>query len=51
MDDFETPDTRPGYCPECSQVANIWNDMKRTWECCYCNWEGRQPLQELPQWS
>ena len=38
-------DTLPGYCPECGQTANIWNDTRGVWECRYCNWKGRFPSQ------
>lgn len=41
--DFEEPDTKPGYCPECYNKADIWDDRRRVWECNLCNWSGRLP--------
>jgi len=41
MNDLDTPDTKPGYCPICARPATIWNVMPRAWECTYCNWSGR----------
>lgn len=43
MDDFDTPNTRPGTCPECGQRANIWDSLRQLWECCLCNWAGKHP--------
>lgn len=43
MNDLNTPNTAPGYCPECGLPANIWRDVAQEWECSYCNWHGRNP--------
>lgn len=42
IDDFDTPNFKPGYCPECGQTTG-WLVIKNVWQCDYCNWEGRQP--------
>lgn len=41
MDDFDSPDTKPGYCPVCGRPANIWLAVAHKWCCTFCNWEGR----------
>jgi len=46
MDDFDTPNTAPGYCPECGKPADIWNATRNSWECTYCNWTGSRPDKE-----
>ena len=43
---MDEPNTRPGYCPECSQRANIWDYRRGHWECSYCNWHGARPNAE-----
>ena len=44
-DDFDSPNTKPGLCPECGQPATIWMAVAGEWECTYCNWSGRSPIQ------
>ena len=39
----DNANTRPGYCPDCGQPANIWNDTHGYWECSFCQWHGRHP--------
>lgn len=43
MNDFDQPNTAPGECPVCGQPANIWLAVSQEWECCLCDWHGRQP--------
>lgn len=45
MSDFDAPVTRPGYCPVCSEHANIWAEGK--WHCVFCNWEGTLPVYQI----
>lgn len=45
-DDFDSPNTAPGDCPECGQPANIWEAVSQQWECTFCNWRGRNPKQK-----
>lgn len=40
--DLDTPNFRPGYCPDCGQ-RTLWDAMLNQWECSYCDWRGRQP--------
>ena len=40
MNDFDTPDTSPGYCPVCAKKADIWDKLNRVWHCQQCNWSG-----------
>ena len=40
------PNTRSGFCHECSMPANIWNVTHNAWECEYCNWLGAFPDRE-----
>lgn len=49
-DDFDAPDTKPGYCPECNSLADIWDQKTRTFHCQLCNWHGRQPKQKFLGW-
>jgi ribosomal protein L37AE/L43A len=42
MDDFDTPNTAPGFCPECGQPATIWEAVSAQWECTFCSWKGRK---------
>ena len=42
-DDFDAPNTKSGTFPECGQLADIWTPQFQEWECCYCNWAGRNP--------
>lgn len=60
MDDLDTPtldatrpgiNTTPGYCPECGQKANIWEAVSQTWECSLCDWKGRTPNPQPPEYS
>ena len=44
---FDAPDTKAGYCPECSNKADIWDDRRRVWECTMCNWSGKMPKYEI----
>jgi ribosomal protein L37AE/L43A len=48
LDDFNTPNTAPGYCPECGLPANIWEAVSQTWECSLCSWKGRAPNPNKP---
>lgn len=43
MDEFG-PNTRAGFCPDCSKAASIW--INNAWHCCYCNWYGNNPDRE-----
>ena len=40
------PNTYPGYCPECSMKADIWDDTLNAYHCTYCNWIGNNPDRE-----
>jgi ribosomal protein L37AE/L43A len=42
MEDLDTPNTRPGYCPECG-VQTYWLALAGHWECGNCNWTGYYP--------
>lgn len=42
-DDFDSPNTKPGFCPVCGQPATIWEAVTQNWECVFCNWRGRKP--------
>lgn len=43
FDDLDTPNTAPGYCPDCGQKANIWEAISQQWCCSLCDWKGRNP--------
>lgn len=43
FEDIDTPNTQPGWCPECGQRADIWEAVSQTWCCSLCDWRGRQP--------
>jgi ribosomal protein L37AE/L43A len=49
MLDFNQPSTKPGYCPECHNKADIWDDKRGAWECVLCNWTGRVPVYQVPR--
>lgn len=43
MDEFDAPNTQPGWCPDCGQPADIWAAVTQHWECRLCDWKGRSP--------
>ena len=49
-DDLDTPNTAPGYCPECGQKANIWEAVSQQWCCSLCDWKGRNPNPQPPEY-
>ena len=45
MTDLDEPNTKSGYCPVCTEYADIWAEGK--WHCSYCNWSGIRPVYEV----
>lgn len=51
FEDIDTPNTQPGWCPECGQRADIWEAVSQTWCCSLCDWRGRQPNLTPPNYE
>lgn len=43
-DELCSPNTLPGFCPECGKEADIWEAVAGVWECRLCDWKGRNPV-------
>lgn len=50
-DDLDLPNTRPGWCPTCGQPATIWEAVKSEWCCTLCDWQGRNPNPQPPNYE
>ena len=50
IDDIDTPNTQPGWCPTCGQKADIWEAVSQNWCCSLCDWQGRQPEPKPPNY-
>ena len=46
---MDEPNTKAGYCPVCSDHANIWAEGK--WHCVFCNWEGPIPTYQISKYA
>jgi hypothetical protein len=47
LDDLDEPNTAPGMCPDCGQLADIWIANSQQYECRLCDWRGRNPNREI----
>ena len=41
--DFDEPNVKAGYCPDCNSRADIWCSRDGVWHCRLCNWMGSAP--------
>lgn len=50
MDDLDTPNIRPGFCPVCNEPLRIWDAIVNQFECSLCDWKGVQGDRQ-PAWN
>ena len=44
---FDEPNVKAGYCPDCNSHADIYCTRDGVFHCTLCNWMGPRPTYEI----